>query len=162
MMNDKEFFELQLRTMIVPHQARWPAPELLHWQKLHAVANEARERVGRAYMQMDEIDRNSELSRESKWHQRLKIAAQALAELEASRTLARAREAVDSIIHQWKRDEQHVSTEIAEASLKAMREAEAGWQRALDMIIERAAQTKAPGGARRGALISGRIIFPSH
>ncbi|MGA8690492.1 MAG: hypothetical protein WB662_11445 [Methyloceanibacter sp.] len=42
-MNDKEYAELKLRAMIVPKQASWPAPELLHWQKLHAVANKARE-----------------------------------------------------------------------------------------------------------------------
>ena len=49
MMNDKEYAELKLRAMIVPHQVRWPAPELLHWQKLHAVANEARERVSKFF-----------------------------------------------------------------------------------------------------------------
>jgi len=159
MMNDKEYAELKLRAMIVPHQVRWPAPQLLHWQKLHAVANEARERVSRAHTRMDEVDRNADFSRDDKYRQRSKTAAQAIADFEASKTLARAREAVDSVIQQWKRDEQHVSTEIAEATLKAMKEAEAGWQRAIDMIVERAAQTKVPGGARRGALISGRIQY---
>lgn len=61
-MNDREFSELQLRMMIVPQQVRWPAPEYLHWQRLHEVANEARARVSKAYMQMDEIDRNADLS----------------------------------------------------------------------------------------------------
>ena len=56
-MNDKEFAELQLRATIVPQQVRWPAPEYLHWQRLHEAVNEARERVSNAYMQMDEIDR---------------------------------------------------------------------------------------------------------
>ena len=55
-MNDKEFAELQLRATIVPQQVRWPAPEYLHWQRLHEAVNEARERVSKAYMQMDEID----------------------------------------------------------------------------------------------------------
>jgi hypothetical protein len=32
MMNDKEFFELQLRATIVPQQVRCPAPQYLHWQ----------------------------------------------------------------------------------------------------------------------------------
>ena len=62
----------------------------------------------------------------------------------SSRTLARAREAVSHVIQQWKRDEQHVSTEIAEATMKAMKEAEAGWQRAMDKIAERASLTKGP------------------
>ena len=37
-MNDKEFFELQLRMTIVPQQVRWPAPEYLHWKRLHEAA----------------------------------------------------------------------------------------------------------------------------
>ena len=65
-MNDKEFFELELRATIVPQQVRWPAPEYLHWQRLHEAANEARERVSRAHTQMDEIDCNPELSHEGK------------------------------------------------------------------------------------------------
>jgi hypothetical protein len=34
-MNDQEFSALQLRATIVPQQVRWPAPEYLHWQRLH-------------------------------------------------------------------------------------------------------------------------------
>ena len=88
-MNDKEFSELQLRMMIVPHQVGWPAPEYLHWQLLHETVNEARERVSKAYVQMDEIDRNADLSRDGKDRQRRKTAAQAIADFEASQTLAR-------------------------------------------------------------------------
>ena len=159
MMSDKEFAELELRATICPGQCEWPKPEYLPWQRLHDAANEARARVTKAYTEMDEIDRNASLSSDIKYRRRCEIADQAIADFEASKTLARAREAVDSVIQQWKRDEQHVSTEIAEATLKAMKEAEAGWQRAIDMIVERAAQTKVPGGARRGALISGRIQY---
>jgi len=158
MMNDKEYAELKLRAMIVPHQVRWPAPELLHWQKLHAVANEARERVSRAHTRMDEVDRNADFSRDDKYRQRSKTAAQAIADFEASKTLARAREAVDSVIQQWKRDEQHVSTEIAEATLKAMKEAEAGWQRAIDLISERACLTKSPAPNWRAAKFRPRPV----
>jgi hypothetical protein len=56
--------------------------------------------------------------------------------------------------------EQYISPEIAqdsEATRKAMKEVERGWQRAMDKIAERAALTKVPGGPRRSALISGRI-----
>ena len=144
MMNDKEYAELKLRAMIVPKQASWPAPEYVHWQRLHEAANEARERVRRLYAAIDEIDSDTDLSREDKERQRRKAAAQAVAEFDASRTLARAREAVSHVIQQWKRDEQHVSTEIAEATMKAMKEAEAGWQRAMDKIAERASLTKGP------------------
>ena len=136
-MNDKEFSELQLRAMIVPQQVRWPAPEYLHWQRLHEAVNEARERVSNAYMQMDEIDRNADLSRDDKNRQRCEAAAQAIADFEASKTLARAREAVRLLT-----DRDDVSPEIADAMLKAMKEADAGWQRALDKIAERAGLSK--------------------
>jgi hypothetical protein len=52
-------------------------------------------------------------------------------------------------MEQWKRDD--VSPEIAEAraaTLRAMNEAEVGWQKAFDKIAERAAQTKAPDRRR--------------
>jgi hypothetical protein len=134
-MNDKEFSELQLRAMIIPKQASWPAPELLHWRRLHATADEARERVRKACMQMDEIDRNAAFSRDDKYRQRSETAAQAIADFEASRTLERAREAVELAVAKHN-VEQHVSPEIAEAR-DAMKEAEQGWQRAMDKIAER-------------------------
>jgi hypothetical protein len=62
----------------------------------------------------------------------------------------RAREAVELAMakHQV---EQNVSREIAEArdaTLKAMKEAEQGWQKAVDKIAERASQTKGPDTRR--------------
>ena len=73
-----------------------------------------------------DIDRNADLSRDGKYRQRSKTAAEAIADFEASKTLARARQAVELTVakHQV---ELHVSPEIAEArvaALKAMREAE--------------------------------------
>jgi hypothetical protein len=203
-------------------QVRWPAPEYVHWQRLHSAANEARERVSNAYKHMAEIDCNADLSREGKERQRREAAVQAIADFEASKTLARAREAVGQVIEQWAakvgltikaasniheatvhaqiRDrlaamkdgrmgfleknatdpvvaaalltappflsglsgaelalvkhkvEQHVSPEIAEArdaTLKAAKEAEAGWQSAIRKIAERAGLTKSPNGTWR-------------
>ena len=118
-MNDREFSELQPRMTIVPQQVRWPAPEYVHWQRLHAVADEARDRVSKAYAQMDEIDCNTDLSRDGKYRQRRKAAAQAIADFEVSKTLARAREAVEVAVAKH-----HVSPEIAkarDATLKAMK-----------------------------------------
>ena len=79
----------------------------------------------------------------------VRLRTQAIANFEASRTLERAREAVRYVIEQWKRDD--VSPEIAgarDATLKAMNEAEAGWQRAMDKIAERASLTKGPDTRR--------------
>ena len=87
-MDDAKFNELTLKMSITPQQVRWPAPENLHWQRLHEAANEARDRVSKAHMQMDEIDRQRDLSREDKERQRRKAWAQSIADFEASKTLA--------------------------------------------------------------------------
>jgi hypothetical protein len=138
-MNDKEFSELKLRMAIVPQQARWPAPEFVHWQRLHAVADEARERVSKACAQMDEIDRNPDLSREEKERERRKAWAEAIAAFEASRTLACARQAVEVAV-----GKPNIEPEARDAMVKAMKEAEVGWQRAIDKIGERASLAKVP------------------
>ncbi len=101
-------------------------------------------------MQMDEIDRDADLSRDGKYRQRSKTAAQAIADFEASKTLARARETVELAMAKHP-VEQNVSPEIAkarDATLKAMKEAEQGWRRAIDKIAERASQTKGPNTRR--------------
>jgi hypothetical protein len=140
MMSDKEFAELELRATICPGQCEWPAPEYPPWQRLHEAGNEARSRVSKFYTLADEIDRNTDLSRDDKYRQRSKTADEAIADFEASKTLARAREAVELAVAKHK-FEQDVSPEIAqdrEAALKAMKELERAWQRAIDKIAERA------------------------
>jgi lipopolysaccharide biosynthesis regulator YciM len=105
--------------------------------------------VRTAYTLMDEIDRNADLSPDAKYRQRSKTAAQAIADFEASKTLARAREAVRYVMEKWNRDD--VSPEIAkarDATLKAMKEAEQGWQKAIDKIADRANLTKGPDTRR--------------
>jgi hypothetical protein len=119
-MKDQEYNELKLKMQIVPHQVRWPA-EHVHWQRLHQVVLEARERMSKAHMQMDDIDRNADLSRDGKYRQRREAAAQAIAEFEASQTLARAREAVELAVA--KHD---IKPEARDATLKAMNQAEQG------------------------------------
>ena len=136
-MNDREYLELQLRMTIVPQQVRWPAPEYPYWQRLHEVVHEARERVSRAYTQMDEIDRDADLSRDGKYRQRREAAARAIADFEASRTLARARETVELAVAKH-----NIKPEARDAAQKAMKEAEQGWTRAMDKIGERASLAK--------------------
>ena len=89
---------------------------------------------------MDEIDRDASLSSDIKYRRRCEIATQAIADFEASKTLARAREAVKLAVA--KND-----SPDGDAMLKAMKEAEAGWQRAIDKIAERVCLTK--GSDRR-------------
>jgi hypothetical protein len=76
---------------------------------------------------MDEIDRNASLSSDIKYRRRCEIADQAIADFEASKTLARAREAA--------------RYDASPAMLKALKEAEVGWQRAVNKIAERAGRT---------------------
>jgi SpoVK/Ycf46/Vps4 family AAA+-type ATPase len=105
-----------------------PIAKGMHWQRLHDAVIEARARVSKAYTQMDEIDGNAKLSREEKQAQRSEVAAHALAEFEASKALVRSREAVKH--------------DGSPAALKALEQAEAGWNRAMDKIAERASTTK--------------------
>jgi hypothetical protein len=150
MMSDKEFAELELRATICPGQCEWPAPEYPPWQRLHEAGNEARSRVSKFYTLADEIDRNTDLSHDDKYRQRSKTADEAIADFEASKTLARAREAVELAVAN-RNCEGHVSPEIAQDSedmLKARKETERGWQRAMDKIAERASLTKGPDTRR--------------
>jgi hypothetical protein len=121
MMSNKEFAELELRATICPQQCRWPKSEYVHWQKLHEAANEARARVSKFYALADEIDRNADLSRDQKYRERSKIADEAIANFEASKAPARAREAVKLAVA--KND-----SPDGDATLKAMNQAERGWQ----------------------------------
>jgi hypothetical protein len=141
MMSDREFRELELKVLIVPGQCEWPKLEYGHWQKLHQAANEARERVSKTYAQMDEIDGNAKLSHEDKQHRRSEVADHALAEFEASQTLIRARDAV--------------RYDASPDLLKALKQAEAGWGRAMNKIAERAALTN---GSRRPAMIPSQLL----
>ena len=137
MMSEKEWATLELRATICPAQCQWPKPENIVWQKLHAVPNEARERLSKVYGRMDEIDGNADLSREDKHHRRSEVMAQTLAEFEASKTLARAREAV--------------RCDASPATLKALEQATTGWNRAMDKIAERAGRTNVPAMQQRFA-----------
>ena len=226
-MDDKAFDELKLRATIVPQQVRWPAPDFVHWQRLHAVADEARERVATAWATMDEIDADRDLSSEGRERKKKKLAAEAIADFQKSKALVNAKDAVERMVAKWaektglavkppsnfaeamlqaeirahlaamkgsktgflgkhatdprvasavlgappflsgltdadvafiqKRVEQHLAPEIAEArdaTLKALKEAEQGWQKAIDKIGERAGLTKGPDGTWRDTSMS--------
>ena len=209
-MYDSEFDALHLKASIVPTQARWPEPQVLHWIKLHACADEARDRVAQAWAAMAEIDNNGDLCPDGKQRRKQEVALEALAQFEKSNTLAAAKEAAHRQLDKWaektglsvktpmnfaeamvgaeirahlaamkqnrigflekhatdpvvasavlgapgflsglsendvafvkKRVEKHVAPEITkarDATLKGVKEAEEGWQRAKDKIGER-------------------------
>jgi hypothetical protein len=99
-MKDSEFSELQLKATLVPQQARWPN-NVLHWQKLHEVVDEARNRVAQAWTAMDDIDTDRDLSPEGKDRQKKKLASKAIAEFEQSKALTAAKEASDRQLAKW-------------------------------------------------------------
>ena len=68
-----------------------------------------------------------------KERQRRKTAAQAVADFEASKTLARAREAVELVVANH-----NLKAQARDAALEAMKQAERGWRRTIDKIAERA------------------------
>jgi hypothetical protein len=226
-MDDKKFDELKLRMTIVPGQARWPEPKYIHWEKLHAVADEARDRVAKAWAAMDEIDADRDLSSEGRDRKKKKLAAEVIADFQKSKALVGAKDAVERMVAKWAeqtglavkapaniaeaviqseirahlvavkgskidflrthatdpvvasailgapgflsglseaeitmvrhRIDEHVAPEVAaarDATLKAMKEAEAGWQRAVDKIGERAGLTKGSDGTWRDPSMS--------
>jgi len=101
MMDDKTFDDLKLKATICPKQPSWPAPEHVHWQKLHAAADAARSAVATAYSQMAKVDADKRLSKEGKVQRRHAIAKQMVAEIEKSTALTKARAAVDRVMQQW-------------------------------------------------------------
>jgi chorismate mutase len=100
-MDDKTFSDLTIKAMICPKQASWPAPEHSHWQRLHEAADTARQSVSTAYSLMATIDADASLSKEGRAQHRQTIAKQALAEIEKSKALIKARDAVGVCQQQW-------------------------------------------------------------
>jgi hypothetical protein len=236
-MDDKQFRILELKAAICPQQARWPAPNEqvslmgdipkmrgVHWAKLHAVVEEARDRAANVWAAIDEIDADADLSSEGKARRRKQYAAQAIADCQKSTGLGEAKDAVQRQLDKWAKEtgleikepsnvgeavmqaevrahlaamkenhnrtsflekhvtdprvasavlgapsflsgltdqdiglvqklvEQHVAPEVARARdevLKALSDAEAGWQTAINRIGQRAGLAKGPDGSWR-------------
>jgi hypothetical protein len=73
------------------------------------------------------------VSSDIQYRRRCEIADQAIADFEASKTLARARQAVELA---------PARTDAEGSALKALKELEKGWERAINKIAERASMTK--------------------
>ena len=99
-MKDSDYNELKLKVTICPEQVRWPT-QFTHWERLHRVVNEARERVGKAYAPMDEVDANSDLTAEGKSKERAKLAERAAADFGKSSALSDAQTAVSQMQQRW-------------------------------------------------------------
>jgi hypothetical protein len=100
-MQDKEYNKLKIHMTIMPESHKWPPPNYTHWEKLHRLADEARELVAKAFKAMDEIDHNPDLSAEGKVKERAKLAEQAITNFHKSKALENARDAVERQQRYW-------------------------------------------------------------
>jgi hypothetical protein len=100
-MDDKKFDDLKIRMTILPEAHKWPPPDYTHWERLHAVADEVRSRVAKAFAALDEIDHNPDLSPEGRIKGRAKLAEQAITNFQRSKTLEEARAAVERQQTYW-------------------------------------------------------------
>ena len=90
-MDDKSFAELKLAMDIVPEQSTWDTPKFSHQIALHGAADAARGIVGKLDAAIAKIDNDTDLTSKGKANSRTKAASAALAELEKSDGLAKAR-----------------------------------------------------------------------
>lgn len=98
-MNDDEFREVELKSLC-PNADEW-SREYMHQKALIAAANEVRAFVREAYTRLDQIDANRDLTPEAKKRQRAKLASEFVGQLEASKALTRAREAVADVLQKY-------------------------------------------------------------
>jgi hypothetical protein len=98
---DSEFNALKLTMSVIPERVQWDEPRFDHWVALHAVADEARARVGKVDAAMDAIEHDVNLTAAGKRDARAKVAAEAVAAFEKSQTLQQARSVVKRQCQTW-------------------------------------------------------------
>ena len=98
-MNDKEFFELKLKTLF-PSASAWPS-EYVHQKALLAATNECTALVGDAYAQFDKVDADGDLTADAKTRQKAQLASLTIGKLENSKALTRAREAAERVLQKY-------------------------------------------------------------
>ena len=101
-MQDLEFNALRLRASLCPGlETEWEKPEVMHWVCLHKHAHELRDRLAKALMAIEAIERDKHLSAEGRRTAKEKLATQTLDALEQSESLRKAREAVAAQMLRW-------------------------------------------------------------
>ena len=121
MMEDASFEALKVTASVAPHSADWPkadysgvslvkgekptsSPVEIHWDRLHGAVDEARTRTLKAIGTFAGIDGNKKLSPDGKREEKQKAAQAALAGLEKSGALDKARAAVEQQVKRWDKD----------------------------------------------------------
>lgn len=112
-MKDEAFAALQVTASVAPKSADWPMPDYsgvsltkgdkpksnpveLHWDRLHGAIDDARKKTLTAIGALDGIANDKTLSATGKDERKKEIAAKALADLENSSSLDKARETVNT------------------------------------------------------------------
>ena len=100
-MDNEQFDDLRLKILVVPGQSTWPIG-YVHWDRLHGCADLMRDAVGKAWREIDQVERDPDLSTEGQKRKAQKIALQAIADLEADKSLLTTRDACDQIMAKWR------------------------------------------------------------
>ena len=141
-MQDSEFITLQVRAAIAPQKETWPSPNVdvsimgdrptikgeLFWSALHDCVTDARTRVLKAFGAMAAINEDQKLSPTGKTEKKKEIATKAIAELEKSKSLDKARAAVEHQVERWNeqlgltpKPVESVSDAMIQAEIRAFR-----------------------------------------
>jgi hypothetical protein len=114
-MQDYEFETLKVRASVTPQSENWPSGDVkvsimgnqptikgeLHWSTLHDCVSDARNRVLKTFGAMAAIDEDRNLSPTGKADKKREIATKAIADLERSKSLAKAQAAVEHQVTKW-------------------------------------------------------------
>ena len=115
-MNDYQFEILKIKAAVCPSKDNWPSPDvevsimgdrptvkggMLHWSALHDAVSTARDRVTKVFAETSAIDDDKSLSREGKNLKKREIATKAIADLQRSKSLDKARASVEHQLTKW-------------------------------------------------------------
>ena len=114
-MDNAAFDDLKIRASICPSAETWPEGDYevsllqekpvikgeLHWSALRYAVAVARKRVTKAFGEFAAIDDDKSLSREGKASKKKEVAEAAVADLERSKSLEKARASVEHQVAKW-------------------------------------------------------------
>jgi hypothetical protein len=135
-MDDVAFELLKIKAAVCPQAESWPRPDIrlemggdkptlsgeLWWDFLHTAVNDAREHVSKAFARIAVVDADKALSDVGKAEKKKKIVEAALVGLSKSKSLDRARTAIERQVAKWDRElglAPEPSTTISDAMIAA-------------------------------------------
>ena len=118
MLAEHDFISLKVTAAVCPNAEKWPKPNFasvsllgdvphvgeigdVHWSMLHDCVDDARNRVLKCLGALSGIDSDKSLSQSGRAERKKEIAAKALAEIEKSTSLEKARASVEKQVAIW-------------------------------------------------------------